>query len=491
MSVSEFALGAMMFGAMGNTDHDESVRMIHAALDAGINFIDTADVYSGGESEEIVGKALKDRRDERGAGDQVRPADGRRPEPARRLAALDHSGPSRTACAGSAPTTSTSIRCTGRTRTPISTRLSPRCPIWSQSGKVRAIGRRRFPPSRSSRPSGWRSRRGHQRFRTEQPRYSILSRAIEGAVLPTAQRYGMGVLTYGPLGSGWLSGRADPTTGRRAGVATPPEFDLTVPANQVKLAAVEQLEKLAAEAGMPLTHMATAFVRAHPAVTSVLIGPRKPEQLADLLAGADVELGDDVLDRIDEIVAPGTELNPADNYFATPRAIEDKRLRAGVSRRAVYDGPMAGSAGDIVDRAEALIAVENAFAGYRGRYWIAGGRAVDLHVGRIRRVHSDVDVLILARDLELFDAVFGAGGITMHDHQTGTDTPWAFPQDVIPGRQVLRFADAVDPLAIEVVVGLADGDDWLFHRGRTTRRPLAAMTHVSPGGSPTSAPRSC
>jgi Aldo/keto reductase family len=137
---------------------------------------------------------------------------------------------------------------------------------------------------------------------------------------------GMGVLTYGPLASGWLSGRADPTTGRRASVSSR-DFDLAVPANQVKVAAAEQLGKLAAEAGMPMTHMATAFVRAHPAVTSVLIGPRKPEQLADLLAGAEIELGDDVLDRIDEIVAPGTELNPADNYFATPRAIEDKRLR--------------------------------------------------------------------------------------------------------------------------------------------------------------------
>ncbi len=139
---------------------------------------------------------------------------------------------------------------------------------------------------------------------------------------------------------------------------------------------------------------------------------------------------------------------------------------------------------DQVDRAVPLVAVQNAFAAYRGRYWVAGGWAVDLHVGRIRRVHSDVDVLILARDLEHFDAVFGAGGITLHDHQTGTDTAWAFPQDVIPGRHVFRFADAIDPLAIEVVIGLADGEDWLFHRGRTTRRPLAAMTHVSPGGVP-------
>jgi aryl-alcohol dehydrogenase-like predicted oxidoreductase len=145
-------------------------------------------------------------------------------------------------------------------------------------------------------------------------------------VLPTALRYGMGVLTYGPLGSGWLSGRADPTKGNRASLATR-DFDLAVPGNQAKLKAVQQLTQLSAEAGMPLTHLATSFVRSHSAVTSVLIGPRKPEQLEDLLAGADVELSEDVLDRIDEIVPPGTELNAADNYFSTPPAIEDKRLR--------------------------------------------------------------------------------------------------------------------------------------------------------------------
>jgi aryl-alcohol dehydrogenase-like predicted oxidoreductase len=136
----------------------------------------------------------------------------------------------------------------------------------------------------------------------------------------------MGVLTYGPLSSGWLSGRADPTRGHR--VATAPQaFDLAIPANQVRQEAVRQLTKLAADAGLPLTHLATAFVRSHPVVTSVLIGPRTPGQLDDLLAGADVELSEDVLDRIDEIVPPGTEINPADNYLAAHPALADKRLR--------------------------------------------------------------------------------------------------------------------------------------------------------------------
>ncbi|HTC70680.1 MAG TPA: aldo/keto reductase, partial [Acidothermaceae bacterium] len=169
-------------------------------------------------------------------------------------------------------------------------------------------------------------KRGHQRFRTEQPRYSIFSRTIEASVLPTAQRYGMGILSYGPLSSGWLSGRADPTQGART-ARSPQAFDITLPANKAKLDAVDALTKLAAEAGLPMTHLATAFVRAHPAVTAVLIGPRTPSQLDDLLAGADVELTDDILDRIDEIVAPGTEINTADNMFATPPAITDKRLR--------------------------------------------------------------------------------------------------------------------------------------------------------------------
>jgi aryl-alcohol dehydrogenase-like predicted oxidoreductase len=136
----------------------------------------------------------------------------------------------------------------------------------------------------------------------------------------------MGVLTYGPLSSGWLSGKVDPEKGHRVASA-PRIFDLSDPANQAKADAVGKLSALAAEAGMPLTHLATAFVRAHPAITSVIIGPRRPEQLDDLLAGAEVELSHEVLDRIDEIVPPGAELNPADNYFATIPAIADKRLR--------------------------------------------------------------------------------------------------------------------------------------------------------------------
>lgn len=140
-------------------------------------------------------------------------------------------------------------------------------------------------------------------------------------MLPTAQRYGMGVLTFGPLNSGWLSGRADPTAGHRSAGAGAKMFDLTQPGVQAKADAVRELTALAAEAGLPLSHLATAFVRAHPAVTAVLVGPRRPEQLTDLLAAADVELGDDLLDRIDKIVPPGVDVNPGDFYIApAPRS---------------------------------------------------------------------------------------------------------------------------------------------------------------------------
>jgi aryl-alcohol dehydrogenase-like predicted oxidoreductase len=325
ISVSEFAFGAMMLGAMGNTDHDESVRMIHAALDGGINFIDTADVYSLGESEEIVGKALKGRRDEVVLATKFSlPMDS---DP-------NHRGGSRRWITRAVED---SLRRLGTDhidlyqmhRTDPATDIDETLSALSdliRAGKVRAIGSSVFPAEQIVEAQWTAERRGHHRFHTEQPPYSILLRGIESSVLPTTQRYGMGVLTYGPLSAGWLSGRADPTAGTRGAGLGAPMFDLGRPGNQAKLAIVEELSKLASEAGMPLTHLATAFVRSHPAVTSVIIGPRKPEHLRDLLAGADVRLSEDVLDRIDAIVPPGTDVNAGDVYYVPP-ALEDKRLR--------------------------------------------------------------------------------------------------------------------------------------------------------------------
>lgn len=326
MSVSEYALGAMMFGAMGNTDHDECVRMVHTALDAGVNLVDTADVYSGGESEVIVGKALKGRRDEvvlatkfglpmgddpnqgggsarwirRAVEDSLRRLDTDRID----LYQMHRPDPA----------------------TDIDETLAALSDLV-RAGKVRAVGGSFFAPEETVEAQWTAERRGHHRLRTEQSPYSVLTRGVENRVLPTAQRYGMGVLTFGPLNSGWLSGRADPTSGHRNAGLGAKMFDLSQPGVRAKADAVRKLTALAAEAGLPLTHLATAFVLAHPAVTTVLIGPRRPEHLADLLAGADVELGNDILDRIDAVVPPGVDVNP-DDFFVNPTPpITDKRLR--------------------------------------------------------------------------------------------------------------------------------------------------------------------
>jgi aryl-alcohol dehydrogenase-like predicted oxidoreductase len=325
ISVSSYALGTMMLGAMGNTSHEESVRMIHTALDAGINLVDTADVYSAGESEEIVGEALAGRRDEvvlatkfsLPMGEDANDRGGSRRYVMRAVeASLRRLRTDR-------------IDLYQMHRLDPATELDETLSVLTdlvRQGKVLAIGSSVYPAEKVVEAQWVAADRGYQRFRTEQSPYSIVTRRVEAALLPTAQRYGMGVLTYGPLNSGWLSGRGDPTAGHRNSPAARPMFDLSTPGVQAKADAVERLSKLAGEAGLPLAHLAIAFVRAHPAVTSVLIGPRTPEQLADLLASTDVVLSEDVLDRIDEIVPPGVDVNPADIYF-TPEALADKRLR--------------------------------------------------------------------------------------------------------------------------------------------------------------------
>ena len=321
VSVSRFCLGAMMFGAWGNPDHDESIRIIHRALDAGVNFIDTADVYGQGESEEIVGKALAGgRRDNvflatkfHGAmgGDPNQQGNSRRwimravEDSLRRLGTdwIDLYQVHR-------PDPSTDIEETLGALTDL-----------VHAGKVRYIGHSTFPASQIV-EAQWAARdRGLQRFVTEQPPYSMLVRAAEADVLPTCLRHGMGVMSYSPLTGGWLSGRWRKETGQqessRAG-RLPERFDLANPFNQRKLDAVEELAQLADETGLTLIQLAIAFVLSHPAITAALIGPRTMAQLESQLAAADVVLDDAVLDRIDEIVPPGITINPADNSFANP-----------------------------------------------------------------------------------------------------------------------------------------------------------------------------
>lgn len=329
ISVSEFTLGAMMFGKLGNPDHDDSVRIIHRALDSGINTIDTADVYSKGESEEIVGKALKSRREgvviatkfgrpmsadpnERGGSRRwiIRAV-----ENSLRRLGTDHIDLYQM----HRPDHGTDI---GETLAALSDLV--------RAGKVRAFGSSMFPAEAIVEGQWAAERRNTHRFATEQPMYSLFTRRPEAAVFPTAQRYGMGVLTFSPLNSGWLSGHADPASTHRAALMTPvlpSHYDPSTPTGRRKAAAVTALSALAADAGMTLPQLATAFVRAHPAVASVLIGPRTAEQLDGLLTGVETELPNGVLDRIDEIVPPGVDLDPADNYAAAPPALENAGLR--------------------------------------------------------------------------------------------------------------------------------------------------------------------
>jgi aryl-alcohol dehydrogenase-like predicted oxidoreductase len=325
ISVSDVALGAMMFGAMGNTDHEDSVRIIHRALDAGINLIDTADVYSAGESEEIVGTAIRTRRDEVVLASKFGMPMGADP---------NQRGASRRWIVQSVEN---SLRRLGTDRldlyqlhrpdhdTEPGETLSALSDLV-QAGKILAFGSSMFPAETIVEAQWSAERRGTHRFLTEQTMYSILTRRPEASVFPVAQRYDLGVLTFSPLNSGWLSGRANPQSSHRASMR-PTSHDPSSPTGRAKTAAVAKLTSLADEAGMTLPQLATAFVRAHPAVTSVLIGPRTQEQLDSLLPAAELDLSADVLDRIDEIVAPGTELDPADNYAATPPAIEQSHLR--------------------------------------------------------------------------------------------------------------------------------------------------------------------
>jgi len=320
VSVSQFCLGTMMFGSWGNPDHDESIRIIHAALDAGINFIDTADVYGAGESEEIVGKALAGRRDDVVLATKFHNPMGED---------LNQRGNSRRWIMRAVED---SLRRLGTDwidvyqvhrpdpSTDVEETLSALTDLVRQ-GKVRYIGSSTFPASQIVEAQVAARDRNLERFVTEQPPYSILVRGVEADVLPTCARHGIAVMCYSPLAGGWLSGRWRKDTGQqessRAG-RLPERFDLSNPYNQRKLDAVEELAQLAEQAGLTLIQLAIAFAASHPAITSPLIGPRTMEQLETQLAAADVVLSADVLDRIDEIVPPGITINPADSSFTNP-----------------------------------------------------------------------------------------------------------------------------------------------------------------------------
>jgi aryl-alcohol dehydrogenase-like predicted oxidoreductase len=333
VSVSPLCLGAMMFGAWGNTDHDESVRIIHAALDAGINFIDTADVYSRGESEDIVGEAL---------------AGGRRDSVV--LATKVHGkmhdedpnqfGNSRRWIVKEVENSLRRLKTDWidlyqihrpELDTDIDETLGALTDLV-RAGKVRYIGSSTFPAHQIVEAQWTAERRSRERFITEQPPYSMLIRGVENDVLPVCEKYGMGVIPWSPLAGGWLSGRYrrdggdSPGSSRRAQMI-PSRYDMSILGNQAKLEAAYALGDLAEEAGMTLIEMALAFVTTHPAVSAAIIGPRTMEQLESQLLALGRTLESDVLDKIDEIVPPGLNVNPADTGWDRPWLTDSSQRR--------------------------------------------------------------------------------------------------------------------------------------------------------------------
>ncbi|MFE0461888.1 aldo/keto reductase [Kitasatospora sp. NPDC058965] len=329
IEVSAVCLGAMMFGAVGNPDHGECARIVDEALAAGVNFVDTADMYSAGESEVIVGKALKGRRDEVVLATKVHfpMGEGR-----------NRGGNSRrwilTAVEESLRRLDTDwIDLYQVHRPDHTTDIEETLSVMGdlvRAGTIRSFGISTFPAEEIVEAQHTAERRMLARPRTEQQPYSLLARGVEAAVLPVCRRYGMGVLTWSPLASGYLSGRyregVPVDLGRGRAALTPGRFDPAVPGNAAKLAAAEQLARLAEELGCTLPELATAFPLVHPAVTSVIVGPRTSEQLAGLLKGAELTLEDAVLDRIDAIVPPGTDLYRPDGVWR-PQALVDPAQR--------------------------------------------------------------------------------------------------------------------------------------------------------------------
>ena len=319
IKVSPYALGALSISTrLGNTRED-SIRIIQTALDAGINLIDTADAYL--DSEEIVGQALRGRRDDVVLATKFgRPVDS---DP-------NHQGGSRRWITAAVETSlrrlqTDHIDIYQMHRPDPDTDIEETLSVLTdlvRSGKVRALGTSTMPASDIVEAQWVAERRGLERFRTEQPPYSILNRGIEREVLPVAQRYGMGILTWGPLGQGMLTGRV--RRGQDTDVIRA-KF-LTAFGDERRLHAVEQLVTLADEAGLSMPHLAMAFAIAHPGVTSALLGARTMAQFDDLLAGIDTVLSDDVLDRIDAIVPPGTDIGTLDQAYVPP-AIQETGLR--------------------------------------------------------------------------------------------------------------------------------------------------------------------
>ena len=329
MRVSPLCLGAMSFGSMGNTDHEDCAAIIHRALDSGINFIDTADVYSRGESEVIVGKALKGRREDVVLASKFYNKMSRE---------ANHGGASRRwivrACEDSLRRLDTDYLDLYQVHRPdehtdIEETLGALTDLVQQ-GKVRVIGSSTYPAERIVEAQWASSRMGLSRFRCEQPPYSIFVRGIERDVLPTCQRYGMGAIVWSPLNGGWLTGKyqnpdATAADSRFVRVGRGP-WSQSAPGSEQKLAAVEKLQAIASDAGTDLITLSIAFTLAHPAVSASIIGPRTMGQLESQLDGGTFELDTATLDAIDQVVAPGETIT-RDDVSYEPAEIREAELR--------------------------------------------------------------------------------------------------------------------------------------------------------------------
>ena len=332
--VSIYSLGTANFGPWGNEDEQECARIVHEAIDGGLNLIDTADVYGNGVSEEILGRALRGRRDEVILATKFHNPMG---------PGLNDRGNSRLwvmrAVEGSLRRLQTDrIDLYQAHRPDPSVRMEETLSVLTdlvRQGKVRYIGSSTFPAVSLAEWSWAGRRRGLERLASEQQPYSIFARHGENDVFPVARSQDLGILAWSPLAGGWLTGKYRPgeempagSRGRRGLMPfMVPRFDLSLPGNQRKLELVERLEQVARTSGIALAHLALAFAVEHPAVTSAILGPRTLGQLRELLAGSDIRLDPAALDAIDEIVPPGTTLNPADRGWDPPWMGREARRR--------------------------------------------------------------------------------------------------------------------------------------------------------------------
>jgi aryl-alcohol dehydrogenase-like predicted oxidoreductase len=339
--VSAFALGTGMFGPSGNADAAECKQIVSTALDSGINFIDTADAYSGGVAEEIVGAAIRDRRDEVILATKFHNRMG---------PGINEFGNSRLWIMRAVEASLRRLKTDyidlyqvhrPHPETDIDETLGVLSDLVRQ-GKVRYIGSTTFQAWQIVEAQVVSAARGLSRFVTEQPPYSIMVRAVERDVLAVAEKYRLGVVAWSPMAGGWLSGQyrrgQPPPAGTRAarleeyrasGNRMFDRYNTSDPSNAAKYHLLDGLAALAAEAGLPMVHLALAFPLAHPAVASCIIGPRTLDQLHALLAGADVRLDPQTLDGIDELIAPGTVLNSADLGWDPPWLTDPARRRRG------------------------------------------------------------------------------------------------------------------------------------------------------------------